>query len=341
MEWKELNITWGGLWRIFFMLIFTVVLFVSFDVLIALFLAIIISASLDPLVSWLEKKKVPRILGTLAIYIIGIFVLAVIVYAFIPMALSELTNFLASFSEKINEQELKFLNLAERLENIGANLERITNVLISNGTSFFDIASKFFGGIALVVSVFVLSFYLTVGKDGVEQFLITILPTAYENRAIELYTRVRNKISKWFRGQLLLSLVIGFTVSLGLWLLGVKYSLVLGLLAGILELVPYVGPIFSGALAIMVASTESLTLALYVFLLFVVIQQLENHVLVPSVMSLTTNLNPVVILISLLMGAKIFGAVGLILAVPAAVLLQEIVEDWSGSKKRKNAAPSA
>ena len=115
MEWKELNITWGGLWRIFFMLIFTVVLFVSFDVLIALFLAIIISASLDPLVSWLERKKVPRILGTLAIYIIGIFVLAVIVYAFIPMALSELTNFLASFSEKINEQELKFLNLAERL----------------------------------------------------------------------------------------------------------------------------------------------------------------------------------------------------------------------------------
>ena len=110
--------------------------------------------------------------------------------------------------------------------------------------------------------------------------------------------------------------------------------MILGILAGIFELVPYVGPIFSGSVAVLVAATDSLTLGVYTLLLFILIQQIENNVLVPAVMSLTTSLNPVVILISLLVGAKLFGFIGLILAVPAAVLLQEIIEDWSESRKR-------
>ena len=220
------------------------------------------------------------------------------------------------------------------MDAINEGLGRVTNVLISGSQSFLDIISRFFGGIALTASVFVLSFYLTVGKDGVERFLLTILPPTYEARAIELYTKVRRKIGRWLRGQMLLSLVIGITVFFGLWLLGVKYSLILGILAGIFELVPYVGPIFSGSVAVLVAATDSLTLGVYTLLLFILIQQIENNVLVPAVMSLTTSLNPVVILISLLVGAKLFGFIGLILAVPAAVLLQEIIEDWSESRKR-------
>lgn len=329
-----LNITWASLWRVFFMIVLATVLFFAADVLIALFLAVVVSSALDPIVSWLENKKIPRILGTLAIYIIVVFMLAFIIYAIIPIALSEFTSLLNSLNDKISRPDLEFINISQLVTAINEGLGRVTNVLISGSQSFLDILSKFFGGIMLTTSVFVLSFYLTVGKDGVERFLLTILPPAYEARAIELYTKVRRKIGRWLRGQLLLSLVIGIAVFFGLWLLGVKYSLILGLLAGVFELVPYVGPIFSGSVAVLVAATNSLTLGLYTLLLFVLIQQIENNVLVPAVMSLTTSLNPVVILISLLVGAKLFGFIGLILAVPAAVLLQEIIEDWSEAKKR-------
>ncbi len=320
------------------MIILATVLFFAVDVLVALFLAVVVSSALDPIVTWLEKKKIPRILGTLAIYIVAVFILAFIIYAIVPIALSEFSSLLNSLNEKISRPDLAFINISQLVDAINEGLGRVTNVLISGSQSFLDITSKFFGGIALTASVFVLSFYLTVGKDGVERFLLTILPPTYEARAIELYTKVRRKIGRWLRGQMLLSLVIGVTVFLGLWLLGVKYSLILGILAGIFELVPYVGPIFSGSVAVLVAATDSLTLGVYALLLFILIQQIENNVLVPAVMSLTTSLNPVVILISLLVGAKLFGFIGLILAVPAAVLLQEIIEDWSESRKRNRGA---
>lgn len=316
------------------MIILATVLFFAVDVLVALFLAVVVSSALDPIVTWLEKKKIPRILGTLAIYIVAVFILAFIIYAIVPIALSEFSSLLNSLNEKISRPDLAFINISQFVDAINEGLGRVTNVLISGSQSFLDITAKFFGGIALTASVFVLSFYLTVGKDGVERFLLTILPPTYEARAIELYAKVRRKIGRWLRGQLLLSLVIGVTVFFGLWLLGVKYSLILGILAGIFELVPYVGPIFSGSVAVLVAATDSLTLGVYALLLFILIQQIENNVLVPAVMSLTTSLNPVVILISLLVGAKLFGFIGLILAVPAAVLLQEIIEDWSEAKKR-------
>ena len=316
------------------MIVLATVLFFAVDVLVALFLAVVVSSALDPIVTWLEKKKIPRILGTLAIYIVAVFILAFIIYAIIPIALSEFSSLLNSLNEKISRPDLAFINISQLVDAINEGLGKVTNVLISGSQSFLDITSKFFGGIALTASVFVLSFYLTVGKDGVERFLLTILPPTYEARAIELYARVRRKIGRWLRGQMLLSLVIGVTVFFGLWLLGVKYSLILGILAGIFELVPYVGPIFSGSVAVLVAATDSLTLGVYTLLLFILIQQIENNVLVPAVMSLTTSLNPVVILISLLVGAKLFGFIGLILAVPAAVLLQEVIEDWAETRKR-------
>lgn len=343
METKGFTISWGGLWRVFFMLLLGWVLFLALDVFVALFLAIVISSALDPVVSWLERKKIPRILGTLAIYIVAIFLLALLIYAVVPIALSELNSLINSLSVYIAEAPLDFIDVSDISEWVGVfneSLNKISNILLSGGRSLVDITSKFLGGVIFTVSIFVLSFYLTVGRDGVERFLMTILPTAYEEKTIDLYARIRKKIGRWLGGQLLLSAAVGTLVFLGLWLLGVKYSLILGIIAGIFELIPYVGPIFSGSLAVLVALTDSLALGLYVLLLFIIIQQLENNIFVPAVMSLTTSLDPVVILIALLIGAQVFGFIGLILAVPAAVLLQELVEGWSEAKRRSQTAAS-
>lgn len=316
------------------MLLFVWALFVARDIVIVLLLALVVSSALDPIVTFLERKKIPRILGALSIFILAIFILALIFYAIVPIALFEFNNLLTSISQG-KDSIFSFIKAPEFLETVNSSLERLTDLLLGGSVSLVDIVSKFLGGLALLISVFVLSFYLTVDKNGVERFLTAILPAASEARTLEIYSKTKQKIGHWLKGQLFLSLTIGVAVFVGLKLLGVKYSLILAILAGTLELIPYVGPIFSGTVAVLIGLTESAALGIYVLLLFIAIQQLEGHVLVPAVTRFTTSLNPVVVLVSLMIGAKIFGFVGIILAVPLAVMAQEFLEEWSQSKQRR------
>jgi len=187
------------------------------------------------------------------------------------------------------------------------------------------------------VATLVMSFYLTASRDGVKKFLVAIFPDAMETKVISIYNRTKARIGKWFQAQLFLSLIVGLLVFVGLSLLGVKYILVLAVIAGLLEIVPIVGPIFAGALAVSIALTESLPLAIYTLILFLVIQQLENNVLVPLVMRRRTGVHPVMIMVSILAGAQIAGLVGIMLAVPAAVFVQEMADEWMSVKSSRRA----
>lgn len=309
------------------------ILFLARDIVAALLLAIVISTAFHPIVSYLEERRIPRILGTLAIYLVAVILIGLVVYLIIPVALEELGNLL-DYSSDVLGQAFQSHDVRDIAAALDAMLSQI-KFLASGELSLADITSKFLGGLVSAVAIFALSFYLTVGRDGVEKFLVAILPSAYEERAFRLYTRVAKKIGRWLTGQLFVSLIVGVATFIGLWLLGVKYSLFLGLLAAITELVPYVGPIFTGSIALIIGFNESFSLGMYAFILFAIIQQIENHILLPSVMRYTTTLNPALVLAALLIGGKVFGIVGLVLAVPVAVFFQEMVEDWAEQKQAR------
>ncbi len=328
------EISWASLWRIVSMAVLAWVVYAGLEVILGLFLAIVIAAALDSPVTWMQKKGLPRILGTLIIFICAITVVAALVYAVLPIAISEFTNLFLNFKD-YTSPFLEFLDASKAFGTIGERLTSLTDQLISGSASVLTIASSLFGGIFLAIAVLILSFYLTVGQDGVEKLIESVVPQTYENYTLDLYFRVRKKIGRWLKGQLILSLIVGTSVFVGLWLLDIEYSLILGILAGIFEIIPFVGPVFGGGLAVLLALSQSVTLMVYTFALFVIIQQIENHILVPSVMKFTTSLNPAVVMISILLGGALFGFVGLILAVPAAVLLQEIIEDWSAAKQKR------
>ena len=312
------------------MLVLVAALFLAKEVLIILFLAIVISSALDSPVDYLERKKIPRILGTLLIFIATLIILAFLLYALIPVAISEFQILLANIGE-LKMPVLGSLDISQFKE-INKYLESLVNALFSGGASLINIIFSVFGGFALTAATLVLSFYLTINQGGVEKFLRAVLPITHENYVIEIYHRARKKLGLWFQGQLLLMLIVGSAVSLGLWILGVKYSLILGILAGVLEIVPMVGPIFAGAIAFLMAISESWTLGFYVIILFLVIQQLENHILIPIVMKKTVGISPVVVVVALLAGSQIAGFIGMILAVPTAVVIQEIIADWERRK---------
>lgn len=317
------------------MIVLTAALFYAREVLVVLFLSIIISAAFDGPVSFLARKRIPRILGTLFIFLVVLGALALVLYTVIPISFVEFRDLLDKLS-KIKLPvfgPLKF-NTSYLIQKLDNNLRNLTDALFSGEVSIFAVIAKIFGNIITVITTIVLSFYLTVSRSGVEKFLKAILPLTYEEYIVDIYLRVRKNLGLWLQGQLVLMLVVGLAVWFGLWILGVKYSLVLGILAGLLEIVPVAGPIFSGIVGFLIASSQSWTLGFYAVILFLAIQQLENHLFLPLVMRKTVGISPVVVVIAILAGSEIAGVIGIILAVPVAVIFQEIIIDWEKRKMK-------
>ena len=331
------DITWQSLWRLAVAVALGFVVYKGLDVILGFCLAIVIAAALDAPITWLQKKRVPRVVGALGIFAVGIILSAALIYAVVPIAISEFTNLFANAAHIKGQADssLGFIKLSQVTNVITERFNNLANSLITGNVSLLSVASFLFGGIFLAVAVFVLSFYLTVGQDGVEKFILATVPPAYEDYALDLYFRVRHKIGKWLKAQVILSVIVAISVFIGLWLLDVDYALLLALLAGMFEIIPFVGPVFSGGVAILISLSNSFAVALYTLALFVVVQQVESHVLVPSVMRFTANLNPALVIIALMLGGGVFGFSGLILAVPAAVLLQEVAADWTDKKHRR------
>jgi len=335
MAQQNIEVSWISLWRVLLMIGLGLALFLMRETVAILLLALLISTVFDTPVDALEKHRVPRILGTILVYLVAFTGLAFLFYAVIPIAVLELNNLFKNLGG-ILESNLGFIFPSGGTELfLNSDIQQFTETLLSGGIPLIEILGNLVGGVTFVVAVIVLSFYLTVSRDGVSKFLVAVFPESLEEKVLQLYTNTKKRIAKWFQAQLFLSLVVGTLAFVGLSLLGVKYALVLGLIAGILELIPIVGPIFAGAIAVVVGLTGSLNLGLYTLLLFLGIQQLENNILVPLVMRRQTGVHPVMILISILGGAQIAGLVGVLLAVPIAVFLQEMAENWVNEKSKR------
>jgi predicted PurR-regulated permease PerM len=178
------------------------------------------------------------------------------------------------------------------------------------------------GGLFGLFTILILTFYLLVEADTLRNTLVRLFPRERRPAVAAASRNITEKVSAWLGGQLLLAVIIGTTSAIGLWLLGIPFFYVLALISGIGELIPVVGPILAAIPAIAVASTVSLNKVLLVVAFFVVQQQVENHVLVPKVMERQVGVSPVTVIISLLIGGKLLGIAGAILAVPTAAILQ-------------------
>lgn len=331
------DLSLATLWRVSLFVLLALALYAAREILVILFVAIILSAGLDAPVSFFERYRVPRMLSTIIIFLFAASILGVIFYSLIPVAVAEMRAFLDYLAEP-RVPILGAVDASALARAFHQSIQNFSGTLLSGGASLLSFLSGVFGNVVLVLATIVLTFYLTIDKGGIEKFLRAILPLAHEERAIALYYRVRRRFGLWLQGQLILMVTVGVLVFFGLWSLGVPYALVIALLTGLLEIVPVVGPIFAGAVAFLIALSQSSTLALYVILLFVVIQQLENHLLVPLIMQRTVGVNTVVVVIALLLGSQIAGFIGVLLAVPVVVIIQEVLEDWGAEKARQKGA---
>jgi len=317
-----------------------VFLYLLKDILIVFLFAIIIASSVNPFANWLERKGLPRILGVVLIYLVTFSLLVFILSLVIPFAsadLSQLTTLfprivekLTSSLENVQEQGSKYFDVVSEVQNL---LDTLSSYLQQVSQSALNLLISIFGGLFSFIAVIIISFYLSVMRNGIENFLASVIPAKYEGYAISLWKRAEHKVGRWLQGQFLLALIVGLIVYIGLSLMGIRFALVFGLLSMLLEIVPIAGPIIAAIPAIALAFLQSPTLGLWVLVFYTAVQQLENHILVPVVLGRTVGLNPVVVILALMIGAKLAGIAGAILAVPVATVFVEILEDMARHKE--------
>lgn len=349
MEQKQtIEISSGSILRFIFIILFLLFLYLVRDVIVILLFAIIIASAINPFGRWLDKKQFPRLLGILILYFVlfGLFVfLFSLSIPFIAEEVSQLSEslprFLAKFSASLEKFEATTSSYFDVVGPVQELLDNLSGFLQQASQSIFSFVASIFGGIFSFVAILVISFYLSVMRNGIESFLKAVTPEDYEGYVIDLWKRSEAKLGRWLRGQLLLALIVGLATYIGLSLLDVKFALVLAFIAMVLELVPNVGPVLAAIPAVIVALLQSPALGLWVVLLYVIIQQVENHILVPLVLSRAVGVNPVVVIIALLIGFKVGGVPGMILAVPIVTVVVEFFDDIAAQKEKRKSIGEA
>jgi len=326
--------------KFFLVVIALFFLYLIKEVLAILFVSLILASAVDPWVDALEKIKFPRWLSILLIYIGLILIVFSAIYLIIPPIVQQFNQLAENFpqySERIGNtfQQLKDFSAEHGLlQNFDQGIVTLKDNLSGIAGSVFSTVSGIFGGIISFFIVLVITFYMTVEESAMKRTLTFILPDKFQPFTMQLINKVQRKIGSWLKGQMLLSLIVGIMVYIGLLILGVNYALLLALIAAIGEFIPYVGPALSAIPAIFLAFTQSPIKALLVLILFVVVQQLENHILVPKVMQKAVGLNPIISIVALLVGAKIGGFVGIVLAIPVATAVSVVVRELWMSKEK-------
>ncbi|OGZ73017.1 MAG: hypothetical protein A2998_00925 [Candidatus Staskawiczbacteria bacterium RIFCSPLOWO2_01_FULL_37_25b] len=338
----HVQLTTATLLRGILLVLFFVFLYILKDVLIIFMFAIIIASAITPFANWLDSKGLPRLFGVLALYLV-IFGLVVLVLSLVVPYVADETSQLSTtlpkiierFStslEQVQQESPQYLDFISEIQNI---LDTFSIYLQQSAQSVLSIIISIFGGVMSFVAIIVISFYLSVMKRGIEGFIESIVPAKHETYVMDLWKRSETKVGRWLQGQFLLALIVGLTVYIGLSLMGVKFALIMGILAMALEIVPMVGPVLAAIPAIALAFLQDPGMGLWVILFYVAVQQLENHILVPVVLGKTTGLNPVVVIIALFVGYQLAGISGMVLSVPVATIIVEMMEDLAKHREEE------
>lgn len=342
MQDVRINISTMSLFKLLGFLLLLGFLYLIRDILLLIFIALIFAALIDPFAHWLQKKKIPRGLAVVAIYIVVFGLLALIISLLSPVIIHDVPQFFSNLNKFWQDAQqyetVKYIlgsigQFAPSVHQGAGAAESVTPDVQSTISSLFSTVTGVFGGIFSFILVLVMTFYMVVHDDPLRKILRSIVPDQHVPYVSQLFTKIRDKLGLWMRGQLVLSFIIGLLVFIGLSLLGIRYAAVLGLLAGILEFIPYVGPIFAAVPALLIAFSQggSVTFVL-VFIMYIIVQQFENHFLVPKVMQRAVGLNPIFSIVAILVGAKLAGVPGALLAIPVATSLSVFLQDVTDKK---------
>lgn len=337
---KILDISWGTLFKIGIAFFIFYVIYLIRDILIWFIFALIISILFTPAIDFLQKRRVPRVVATISIFIFIFGILGISVYLITPLLLHKFNDLLSSLPQYFEKfaPPLKGLGL-EAFESFEAFTLSFQNWLAQASDSILSATASIFGGIFAMITVFILAAFLSLEEKGIERAIRILTPERQEQEVLNLWRSCQSKVSGWFGARLLSCLFVGVMSYIALYLFDIDYPLILALFAGIADIIPIIGPIIAGLVIALIAALNSPWIALLILLVFIIIQQIEGNILMPILAKRFTDLPPALVLISLMVGGKLWGILGAILAIPLAGIVFEFTRDYL-KKRRASDIPS-
>lgn len=308
------------------------------NVLIVLYVSMLLAIGFSPAVHWLEhrlagRQRIPRWAAILVLYVTGLSAIALLLALVLPpmgRQMAELWQRLPDYLEQM-QSALVRVGLIEHRMSWSELLRKLPNPTAALG-GVVNAVQGAIGVIAGTVAILILPFYLLVEAEDLQKTLLKLFAPERRPVVARITRDVTFKVGAWLTGQLLLAAVIGSTAAIGLWILGVPYFWVLGLIAGIGEMVPVIGPVIAAIPAILMGWTVSGKTAAFVAIYFLVQQIIENNVLVPRIMSRQVGVSAATVLIAILIGSTLLGVTGALLAVPSAAIVQIFFQEFTSNE---------
>ncbi|HSW89282.1 MAG TPA: AI-2E family transporter [Patescibacteria group bacterium] len=299
----------------------------AIDIVILLMIAFVLMTALEPLVSRLQRLRFSRIAAILVVYVILVGFFVVMGATLIPPLADQTIRLFSQF-------DLPNLSFLKALTHLQLTATELTGLVSQYGASLgavLHFVQSTFSVIFSLFTVLVMSLYFLVERDRLYRYAMILFRTDdKEERGRKLVAQIEKDLGGWVRGEFILMLTIGIMTFIGLTVLNIPYALPLSILAGILEALPNIGPTLSAIPAILVASfLVSPIMGVVTLVLYILVQQLENHIIVPQVMRNAVGISPLISIVLLLGGARFGGAIGALLAVPVFIVLRALARELS------------
>lgn len=329
-----LDISWKTILKISLAIICFYTLYLIRDLLVWFIFALVISVLFEPAIVFLQKKRIPRRLSIILIYLLVFSILASSIYLIAPVFISEVQQFSYVFPQYFEEVSPFFRGLGlEAFESLERFIGTLSQTLTHMSANIFTALFVIFGGVFSTFFVVTVSAFLSLEEKGIERTLSIIFPKKYETYVFSLWKKSQQKVTGWFGIKILGVIFIGVFSFIGLYLFNVKYPFSLALMAGVLDFIPIIGPLIAGVIIFFLISLDSLTKAIFILVFFFLLQAIEANILIPVLGKKFIGLPPVLVLVSLAIGWTLFGLLGAVLFTPLAGMIYEFTIDFL--KKRK------
>ncbi len=338
-EERVLDISWATILKISLTLLGFYILYLVRDLLLLFLFALVISLLLDPVIDFLQKRKIPRTVATLSVFFVIFGLLAFSVLVIVQFFITEIRDFFMFFPQYFDKVSPFFSGLGmEAFRDMETFISTTANTLEGMADNIFSALFSIFGGIFSTFFVVTIAIFLSLEEKMVERILCLLSPKKYEEYVLTLWQRCEQKVSGWFGVKILGGIFVGVASYIAFLLFNVKYPFSLALMAGILDFIPIVGPLIAGAFAFLVVCGDSLTKAIFIVLFFILIQQVEGNIVTPILTKKFIGLPPVLVLVSLAIGGSLWGIMGAILVIPLTGILYEFVRDFLKKRKEEEMA---
>jgi predicted PurR-regulated permease PerM len=287
-----------------------------------LIISVTIAATLSPIVNWFDRRM-PRALALLLVYLLLILIFAGIGLAVIPPLIAQAQNISAQVPDIATQVQSWLKNFGQI--DTSSLLSILTSQLSNAGSSLVSLPVTILSSIVDIVVIFFVSIYTLIAAPQVRRFIQSLFPEEDNERIINVLLEMSNAMGGYFRGVAINSVIIALLTYLGMLIIGVNFPLVLGLLAGSLELVPMIGPVIAGIPMVITALLQSPTLALIALVYVIAMHQLESQILVPNIMRSQTDISPLLVILALISGYSIGGIIGALTAIPIVAALKVVI----------------